>query len=243
MKILAVIPARYASTRLPGKPLADILGKPMIQWVYEAVTGCRDIAEVIVATDDQRIYDAVVNFGGHCEMTKESHLNGTSRCSEVAERNAGFDYILNVQGDEPLINPDDLLQITQILDGKCTIASAYRNLKKEEEVMDPSIVKVVLDKNKRAMYFSRSVVPYNRTQSSIDYYGHIGLYAFKTEILKELCELEPGKLEMAESLEQLRWLENGYEIQLEEVNEQAPAVDTPEGLEIVRALMKARLQS
>ncbi len=241
MNILAVIPARYASTRLPGKPLADIEGRPMIQWVYEAVKACTSVNNVIVATDDTRILDVVVGFGGIAEMTSESHPNGTARCAEVSLRHPHHDYVINVQGDEPLIDPEHLERLIGLLGSETQIATLCRKLEDEESVVDPAQVKVVKDVNDRALYFSRSAIPFNRDSRQVDYYGHIGLYAFKREILEQLIRLPASSLELAENLEQLRWLEHGYRIQLAEIDEPAPSVDTPEGLEKVRALMRVRL--
>lgn len=241
MKILAVIPARYSSTRLPGKPLADIEGKPMIQWVYEAVNACAAVDKVIVATDDARILETIIGFGGNAEMTSESHPNGTARCAEVAERYPEFDYILNVQGDEPLINPEHLDALVALLLPATQIATLCRLLEDETAAQDPSQVKVVKTKNNEALYFSRSLIPFNRDSQAINYYGHIGLYAFHRQTLAEVSKLSPGELELAESLEQLRWMEHGYRIHLGEIDEPAPSVDTPEGLEKVRALMRVRL--
>ncbi|MHB1279236.1 MAG: 3-deoxy-manno-octulosonate cytidylyltransferase [Bacteroidia bacterium] len=241
MKILAVIPARYASTRLPGKPLADIEGKPMIQWVYEAVKACASVSKVIVATDDVRILEAVLGFGGIAEMTSESHPNGTSRCAEVSGRHQDHDYLINVQGDEPLINPEHLEILIRLLGSETQIATLCRKLEDEESVIDPAQVKVVKNIKEQALYFSRSAIPFNRDSRPVDYYGHIGMYAFKREILEQLILLPASSLELAENLEQLRWLEHGYPIQVGEIDEPAPSVDTPEGLEKVRALMRVRL--
>lgn len=238
---MAILPARYASTRLPGKPLADILGKPMIQWVYEGVSACTKIDKVIVATDDQRIADAVAEFGGKAEMTDSSHLNGTLRCAEVSARYPEYDYIINVQGDEPLINPKHLETLIQLLGGNTQIATASKQLSDEASIHDPSQVKVVKSKQNEALYFSRSAIPFNRDNTAVKYYGHIGLYAFHRDILQEISGLAPSELELAENLEQLRWMENGYRIQVCEVDEPAPSVDTPEGLEKVRSILRERL--
>lgn len=240
MKILVVIPARYASTRLPGKPMADICGKPMIQWVYEAVKACDAFDEVIVATDDERILNCVKGFGGKAEMTSESHSNGTLRCAEVADRHREYDYVINVQGDEPLIDPADLSAFASVLGPDIQIASVCRPLHPSEDPAEPSLVKVACAANMEALYFSRSPIPFNRSGSA-SYLAHIGIYAFQRDLLMEVCKLAPGKLEEAESLEQLRWLENGYRIKLCPWKEQSPAVDTPEGLEQVRKLMALKL--
>jgi len=241
VKILAILPARYASTRLPGKPLADILGKPMIQWVYEAVKQCPQIDEVVVATDDIRILQTVESFGGKAEMTSESHLNGTSRCGEVSLRYPAFDYVINVQGDEPLINPHHLETLIELLGESTQIATACRLLNDEDSINDPSQVKVVKTQSNEALYFSRSVIPFNRDAVAVNYYGHIGLYAFHKNILQSLNTLKPSALELAENLEQLRWMENGYRIRVCEIDEPAPSVDTPEGLEKVREILRQRL--
>lgn len=243
VKILAVIPARYDSTRLPGKPLADILGKPMIQWVYEAVKNCAAIQEVIVATDDNRIVEVVKSFGGKVQLTDKNQPNGTSRCIEVAKNQPDYDFVINVQGDEPLINPKQLEVLLKELTPQTEIASAYRVLNNATEIADPSVVKVVTDTNNKALYFSRSVVPYNRDGAKVIYKGHVGLYIFKRAVLIDLEQLKPGVLERVESLEQLRWLENGFSIQMIETDEPSPAVDTPEGLDKVRELMKIKLNS
>jgi len=241
VKILAILPARYASTRLPGKPLADIVGKPMIQWVYEGVKACALIDEVIVATDDKRIMDAVLSFGGNVEMTSESHLNGTSRCAEVSARFPDYEYVINVQGDEPLINPKHLEALIAELGENTQIATASKQLVDSESIHDSSQVKLVKNIKGEALYFSRSAIPFNRDGKEVAYYGHIGLYAFHKTILQEICKLAPSELELAENLEQLRWMENGYRIRVCEVDEPAPSVDTEEGLEKVRAILRQRL--
>lgn len=241
MKILAVIPARYASSRLPGKPLADIEGKPMIQWVYEAVRASTKIDSLIVATDDVRILEVVIGFGGEAEMTSESHPNGTARCAEVAARHPEFDYVINVQGDEPLINPEHLETLAGLLDAGTQIATLCRKLDDMDAVLDAAQVKVVKNLRDEALYFSRSAIPFNRDSRVVDYFGHIGLYAFHRDTLRQISTLPEGELEKAENLEQLRWMEHGYRIRLAEIDEPAPSVDTPDGLEKVRALMRVRL--
>lgn len=243
MKILAVIPARYDSTRLPGKPLADIHGKPMIQWVCEAVKNCPSIQEVIVATDDDRIVQAVQSFGGNVQLTDKTHPNGTSRCIEVAKNQLDFDFVINVQGDEPLLNPQQLELVLKSLKSNTLIASAFRWIHEEAEVNDPSVVKVVTNLHGEALYFSRSSIPFNRDGKAVQYKAHVGIYIFNREVLLALENMKPSILEEAENLEQLRWLENGYAIQMIETDEPSPAVDTPEGLERVRLLMQSKLNS
>ncbi len=245
MKILAIIPARYASTRFPGKPLAMIQGKPMIQWVYEGVFQTGLFHDCIVATDDERIAEAVKGFGGNYSMTAEHHPSGTDRCAEVLSlQTKNYDYVVNIQGDEPLIHADQLSSLVSVLDGKTEIASQYIHLNKKEDILNPSRVKVVLNSEHEALYFSRSPIPYLRQISedkwadSGEFRGHVGLYAYRADILPKLSELKPGALEQLESLEQLRWLENGYKIKMVHTKHQSIGVDTPEDLEAVNELIK-----
>ncbi|TNE82394.1 MAG: 3-deoxy-manno-octulosonate cytidylyltransferase [Bacteroidetes bacterium] len=244
MKILAVIPARYASTRFPGKPLALIQGKPMIQWVYEGVHNTGLFQACIVATDDQRIADAVSGFGGRYCLTSPNHPSGTDRCAEVASlQNENYDYIVNIQGDEPLVNENQLASLVKALDGQTEIASQYIHLNKKEDILNPSRVKVVLNAEHEALYFSRSPIPFLRQlqedqwADSGEFRGHVGLYAYRSDILQELSKLKPGTLEQLESLEQLRWLEKGYKIKMVFTDHQSVGVDTPEDLETVSELM------
>lgn len=245
MKILAVIPARYASTRFPGKPLALIQGKPMIQWVYEGVNQTGLFHDSIVATDDERIAAAVKSFGGNYCMTAAHHPSGTDRCAEVLSlQNEHYDYVVNIQGDEPLVNADQLSSLVSILDGKTEIASQYIHLNKKEDILNPARVKVVLNAEHEALYFSRSPIPYLRQidqeqwAESSEFRGHVGLYAYRADILPKLSQLKPSVLEQLESLEQLRWLENGYKIKMVYTKHQSIGVDTPEDLEAVNELIK-----
>ena len=238
MKFQAVIPARYASTRFPGKPLAVLGGKTMIQRVWERVSDV--IADAVVATDDLRIADAVKSFGGRAVMTSENHRSGTDRCAEVAS-GSDADVIINIQGDEPFI---DLEQIKAVMDcfsdPHTQIATLVRQFDPEagfEALFDPNLVKVVIDDNGFAMYFSRSIIPYVRGvewQNWLDsatYYSHIGLYAYRRDVLLELARLPQSSLEKAESLEQLRWLQNGYRIKVAQSDSPTIGIDTPEDLE------------
>ncbi|MDE6130739.1 MAG: 3-deoxy-manno-octulosonate cytidylyltransferase [Muribaculaceae bacterium] len=238
MKFQAVIPARYASTRFPGKPLAVLGGKTMIQRVWERVSDV--IADAVVATDDLRIADAVKSFGGRAVMTSENHRSGTDRCAEVAS-GSDADVIINIQGDEPFI---DLEQIKAVMDcfsdPHTQIATLVRQFDPEagfEALFDPNLVKVVIDDNGFAMYFSRSIIPYVRGvewQNWLDsatYYSHIGLYAYRRVVLLELARLPQSSLEKAESLEQLRWLQNGYRIKVAQSDSPTIGIDTPEDLE------------
>lgn len=240
MKFVAIIPARYASTRFPGKPLADMKGKPMIQRVYEQVK--KSIESVYVATDDDRIYRAVKNFGGEAVMTSANHKSGTDRCREAYEKaGRGEDVIINVQGDEPFIMPCQIEAIKDcfVKDPSTQIATLVREFTHEdgiEALLNPNSPKVVLGNNNEALYFSRSVIPYIRGEAQSDwlqkciYYKHIGMYAYKAEVLDEITRLPQSTLEKAESLEQLRWLQNGYKIKVGITTQETIGIDTPEDL-------------
>ncbi|MBQ7388145.1 MAG: 3-deoxy-manno-octulosonate cytidylyltransferase [Paludibacteraceae bacterium] len=240
MKFLAVIPARYASTRFPGKPLALIGDKPMIQHVYEQAK--KAVEDVVVATDDKRIYDAVEAFGGKVLLTSDKHRSGTDRCFEALQKMSGeYDVVINIQGDEPFIQPEQIETLKACFtDPKTEIATLIKPFDKDalwDDLSSPNTPKVVINKRMEAMFFSRSVIPYlrgtDRTKwlKTHTYYKHIGLYAYKTNILAEITELEPSALEKAENLEQLRWLENGYSIKVGITHQQTIGVDTPEDLE------------
>jgi 3-deoxy-manno-octulosonate cytidylyltransferase (CMP-KDO synthetase) len=240
MSCIAIIPARYDSSRFPGKPLADLGGKPMIQRVYEQA--CKVFSTVVVATDDKRISAAVKNFGGRAVMTSASHKSGTDRCAEalhIAEKqfSVTFDTVINIQGDEPFIQPVQLQWIESCMSGdKTQIATLVKPVHDRQELFDPNKIKVVLNKNGEAIYFSRSVIPYLRgidSQYWPDhhiFYIHIGLYAFRRDILTTVTKLKSSPLEIAESLEQLRWIENGYRITACITEFESFGVDTPEDL-------------
>lgn len=242
--IVGIIPARYASVRFPGKPLAMLGDKPMVQWVYEAVSGSVDY--LCVATDDQRIFQAVKNFGGQVEMTSTEHPSGTDRCRQVVEelekKGIFADIVINIQGDEPLIRKEQIKELVSCFDQVETdIATLYAAFRKNEEPGNPNLVKVVVDKDSRAMYFSRSLIPFpgkpgNETHAR--YFKHIGLYGYRVATLKEICSLAPSSLELAESLEQLRWLENGYLIKARKTAFENIGIDTPDDLEKVIRLLK-----
>ena len=239
MRTLCVIPARYASTRLPGKPLADICGKPMICRVLERARCARKPDKVIVATDDERICDAVRAEGGEALMTRTDHLTGTDRLAEVAEAYPEVDLIVNVQGDEPLIEPsviDDLIAPFE-MDENLPMATVMTRMEDAEEQLDPNNVKVVVDKLGYALYFSRSLVPYPRAAAG-PVYKHIGIYAYRRDFLLRYARLEPTPLEKAESLEQLRALENGYGIRVLETDCRFVGVDTPEDLALVNKIYR-----
>jgi len=241
MKVLGVIPARYQSTRLPGKPLLTIGDKPMIQWVYERALTARLLHDVLVATDDRRIYDAVKAFGGQVEMTSASHPTGTDRLAEVARRHEA-DVIINIQGDEPLIQGEVIDAIVRPLldDPELAMSTAKVRLTDAEQIREPSVVKVVTDESGNALYFSRSPIPYPRNGEYAQYYKHIGLYGYRRDFLLKYIELPQTPLEMAESLEQLRALGHGYRIKVVEVASETVGVDTPEDLERVRQILANR---
>lgn len=247
MKFLGIIPARYASTRFPAKPLALLGGKTVIQRVYEQVAGVLD--DAYVATDDERIEAAVKAFGGKVVMTSVDHKSGTDRCYEACCKiGGGFDVVVNIQGDEPFIQPSQLMAVKACFDDATTqIATLVKPFSSDdafaalENVNSP---KVVLNTNMNALCFSRSIIPYQRNADKNDwlknhvYYKHIGLYAYRTEVLKEITSLPQSSLEVAESLEQLRWLENGYTIKVGISEVETIGIDTPEDLERAEQFLK-----
>jgi 3-deoxy-manno-octulosonate cytidylyltransferase (CMP-KDO synthetase) len=232
MKILAVIPARYASTRFPGKPLVDIQGKPMIQRVYENVKKSELFAEILVATDDEQIVKVVEGFGAKVVLTAKSHESGTDRCGQVIQLLQNqFEIVVNIQGDEPMVNPLQLKELIDVFKNpQAQIATLKSLITNEEDIANPNVVKVVTSKDSKALYFSRSTIPYNRNNTDVSYFKHIGLYAYTTDTLKEITQLSVGELEKIESLEQLRWLENGYNIFVALSNFKNIGIDTPEDL-------------
>ena len=250
MKFLGIIPARYASTRFPGKPLADMLGKPMIQRVYEQVQHVVDV--LCVATDDLRIEAAVKSFGGNVVMTSGNHRSGTDRCFEAfTKTGSDYDIIINIQGDEPFIQPEQIDLLKKCFSTPDTqIATLVKPFNStcdfEKDLLNPNSPKVVINQNREALYFSRSVIPYIRDREhakwpeSHTFYKHIGLYAYKADILSEIVNLPQSPLELAESLEQLRWLENGYKIKVGITQLETMGIDTPEDMEQALVYLKAR---
>jgi 3-deoxy-manno-octulosonate cytidylyltransferase (CMP-KDO synthetase) len=238
MKFTGIIPARYQSTRFPGKPLAMIKEKPMIQWVYENSSKALD--DVWVATDDDRIIKAVEAFGGNVVKTLPTHQSGTDRCAEAARivgERVDFDVVINIQGDEPFIKPKQIELLKNCFsDDAVELATLVKKVESEEELFNPNRPKVVVDKQQNALYFSRSPIPYLRGENETDwhlkhkYWAHIGLYAFRADILQQLTKLKQTPLELAESLEQLRWLENDYKIKTAETTFRTIGIDTPEDL-------------
>ena len=237
MKILGIIPARYASTRFPGKPLVQIHGKSMIQRVYEQASKASGLAEVIVATDDERIAAEVANFGGNFIITSSQHQSGTDRCAEVASALSGFDAVINIQGDEPYIDPSQIeLLISCFEDKNVQLATLIKKINTDEELFNVNIPKVLLNIKQEAIYFSRQTIPYIRAVEKEfwieqhQFYKHIGIYGYTYATLQAITKLPPSLLELAESLEQLRWIENGYRIQTRITNVDTIAIDTPEDL-------------
>jgi 3-deoxy-manno-octulosonate cytidylyltransferase (CMP-KDO synthetase) len=242
MKVLIVIPARYRSSRFPGKPLADIHGKTMIQHVYEKARMARKASRVIVATDDLRIFSVVRNFGGEVIMTSPDHLNGTDRVIEVAEKIKG-DIFINVQGDEPLIRPEDIDTLIEkmLVNKNCKVTTLCHAVS-EEEAQNPNVVKVIRSGAGKALYFSRRLIPYVReNDTQTKYLKHIGIYGYTAEILAEYKKLPYSHLEHLEKLEQLRLIEAGITIDIMETDRVAQGVDTPEDLEIVKQLITNQL--
>lgn len=241
MKFLGVIPSRYASTRLEGKPLKDICGHTMIEWVYKR-TKLSNLDEVVVATDDERIYEEVERFGGKAILTRKDHENGTSRIAEVCEKYSDYDVIVNVQGDEPLIEPDMINSIIDSFKEDDTISMSTLKYKLDtmEDIENPNYVKVITDRKGYAIYFSRSVIPYPRKLDIQNYYKHVGIYGYKRDFVIEYAKMEPTPLELSESLEQLRALENGYRIKVMETPYKILGVDTQEELEKVREYIREK---
>jgi 3-deoxy-manno-octulosonate cytidylyltransferase (CMP-KDO synthetase) len=241
-KVIVIIPARFASSRLPGKPLVTLGGKPMIQHVYERAKRAQTVHEVLVATDDQRIIDVVKGFGGQAWMTRADHRTGTERIAEVAVHESG-DVFVNVQGDEPLIDPVaiDTAVAALLEEPPAQIATVATPIRHAGDIMDPNVVKTVLDFDENALYFSRAPIPWIRdTQQKIHvkYWKHLGLYVFRRDALLEYPTLPQGELEKIEQLEQLRWMENGWKIRVAEVAHDAVSVDVPEDVTRVEKLLK-----
>jgi len=245
MRFVGIIPARFASTRFPGKPLVDIGGKSMIQRVYEQVS--KVLADVYVATDDQRIFDAVLAFGGKAIMTSDQHKSGTDRCYEAYSKLSGnFDVVINVQGDEPFIQPEQIETLKDCFKSTeteiATLAKRFTEKDGFEALNNPNSPKLVVNKSDEAMYFSRSIIPFRRGAETVDwislntYLKHVGIYAYRADVLRQLTQLEQSPLEISESLEQLRWLENGFRIKVGYTDVETVGIDTPEDLEKVKML-------
>lgn len=243
MKFLGIIPARFASSRFPGKPLVDIEGQTMIQRVYEQVKQSKKLSKVIVATDDQRIVDEVLSFGGNVVMTSETHQSGTDRCAEVITDDNEYDVIINIQGDEPFINPEQIDLLAACFENPQTkIATLVKKIDSMDELFNLNIPKVVRNIHGEAIYFSRQTIPFLRGieqgqwLKEQTFYKHIGIYAYQVDTLRALTQLPVSGLEEAEALEQLRWIENGYAIQTAVTTHETVAVDTKEDLDKILRL-------
>lgn len=239
MKVLGIIPARYASSRFPGKPLIDLKGKSMIQRVYEGARQCPDLSELIVATDDERIFEHVLSFGGKAKMTSPNHHSGTERCQEVAAQYEEVDVVINIQGDEPLVNPRQLSKLLQLFKNpNVAIGTLVIPIADLEDLHDKNRIKVVMNQHGEALCFSRNCLPSLTFPSEIVPYRHIGLYAYRHEVLAEITQLPPCAWEKSESLEQLRWLYAGYTIHTAITYLETPNIDVPEDVEKVLSLIK-----
>jgi len=243
--ILGVIPARYASSRFPGKPLVDILGKSMIQRVYEQAKKSSKLTDVVVATDDERISTHVKAFGGQVVMTEPNHPSGTDRCFEALKKSGKeYTYVINIQGDEPFIDPSQIDLLAGVCDGKTELATLMIPVDSHEVLFDTGEVKITMNNKYEALYFSREVIPHIKGVDKKDwhkhfpYYRHVGMYAYRADVLKQITMLAPSSLEKAESLEQLRWLENSFKIKLAITDFDSHCIDTPEDIEKVLRLMK-----
>lgn len=238
MKVLGIIPARFASTRFPAKALVDIGGKPMVQRVYEQASKARLLSKVVVATDHEKIKSVIEGFNGQVVMTSENHPTGTDRCFEALTLQADdYDYVINIQGDEPFIQPESIDELAGLLDGHAQLATLVTPFKNSDQLFNPNLMKVIFDKYKNAIYFSREVVPHLRgVEKSLwaekqTYFKHVCMYAYRADILAEITQLGQSTLEIAESLEQLRWIENGYKIKIGITDKESMSIDTPEDLE------------
>lgn len=267
MSAIVVIPARYDSTRFPGKPLALLKGIPVIQHVYQNSLNSHLASDVIVATDSEAIFEKVLSFGGKPVMTSDSHMSGTDRIAEVA-RSLNYDIIVNVQGDEPLIKPEMIDDTISLLDdSRASMGTLAKRITDPREIIDPNVVKVVFDKNGFAFYFSRAPIPFDRDGWNIkntlsltlpprgggqgwggipkletpNWYKHVGIYSYRRDVLLKLSELPPARLELIEKLEQLRALENGFRIKIKETLTETSGVDTPEDLERIEKCLNLSL--
>ncbi|MGB1102510.1 MAG: 3-deoxy-manno-octulosonate cytidylyltransferase [Crocinitomicaceae bacterium] len=245
MKVLGIIPARFASSRFPGKPLIDLAGKSMIQRVYEQASLSALLNDVVVATDDERIVSHIESFGGKVVMTGDHHRSGTERCGEVIESYSDYDVVINIQGDEPLVQPKQLERVIELFDDpKVQIGTLVKVMNNPADIRNPNRIKVVLDNEKNGIYFSRSPIPHiaqtahEKWMDKGPFYKHIGIYAWRMEVLKEIINLPATLLEKQESLEQLRWLYHGYQIRTAETKIETPNIDTPEDVDAVMALLR-----
>jgi len=241
IRATGIIPARYASTRFPGKPLIDLAGKSMLQRVYEQCKKCMALERIIIATDDKRIYDHAEGFGAEVCLTNPEHPSGTDRCAEVSSKmKLSSEVVVNIQGDEPLIDPQQITDLIQCFnDPKTQIATLIKKIEKQEILFNPNTPKVIVDEEQFAIYFSRETIPHLRNidkstwLKSHTFYQHIGIYAYQKKVLEEITQLSPSSLEKAESLEQLRWIEHQYKIKTACTDAETYAIDTPEDVQLV----------
>lgn len=235
-----IIPARYGSSRLAGKPLLKANNKYIIQWVWEKAAKCKGIDRVIIATDDDRIYNACKEFGAEVEMTSVEHKSGSDRIAEVASRHPEIGYVINLQGDEPLIEEENIELVRKAIveDDSADISTLVREITDKDEVNNPNLVKCIFDVNNYAMYFSRSKIPYERNTGKSKFYGHLGIYGYKREALFKMTSLSQTSYEMAESLEQLRALQNGMKIKVSIVNNVPVGIDTIEDFEKFKSMVE-----
>jgi len=245
VKIIGIIPARYASTRFPGKPLADLGGQSMIERVYKQVKNAKSLHKVVVATEHELIYNHVKSFGGEVCITSENHPSGTDRCYEALMlEKEKYDYAINIQGDEPFIQSDQIDLLASYLDGQTELATLIKKIDTYEQLNSPSEVKVTFNTQNEALYFSRSIIPFiqktdpSQWLSYYEFYKHVGMYAYRTDVLQAITKLELSPLEKVESLEQLRWLENGFKIKVAKTTVETMCVDTPEELEIAKKILQ-----
>lgn len=247
MSIIGIIPARYASTRFPGKPLIQINGKSMIQRVYEQAAKSQFMTKIIIATDDDRIAEHAKSFGAEVVITRADHPSGTDRCFEAYQLNGQkFDHVLNIQGDEPFLDPEQIDSLAKECKQDVEIATQMIKCTDHNLLFDKGEVKIILNSKNEALYFSRNVIPFIKGVEEkdwhrhFDYYRHVGMYAYRSDILEKITRLKPSALELAESLEQLRWLEHGYKIKCVETSYDSHCIDTPEDIEKVIRLMNIK---
>lgn len=245
MKLAGIIPARYGSSRFPGKPLAKICGKPMIVHTLENASRSGIFDQLVVATDDRRIYEVVEKYGGTCVLTSPHTSSGTERCAEVLTKLSDhWDAIINIQGDEPLIGKEHIKTVADMLRDKASIATLAKKTDFDHEIKNPDIVKIVINQNNEALYFSRSSLPYLRnpeqhsSKTKPNYFKHIGIYGYQADIVNQIVELPTSQLELAENLEQLRWLDHGYTIKIGFTEEESKGIDNPEDLKDLEKSLK-----
>lgn len=244
MKILGVIPARWASSRFPQKVLADIGGKSMVQRVYEQALQAEKLTEVVVATDHEKIAEHITSFGGEVSLTSPEHPSGTDRCRETLDQQTEtYDYVVNIQGDEPFVQPQAINELANLLDGQTQLGTLVSEIHDASVLKNSNMMKVIINTHGEAIYFSRTAIPYLRDVPSDEwlhhhtFYKHVHLYAYRSDILREITELPVSSLEQAESLEQLRWIESGYRIKVGITHHESLSVDTPADLERAKQRM------